>query len=209
MYSTVFWHTPGILCHSTSTHASRFMRGCRYPPEIGGEEGYAKCTSEVTRSGSEHCNLPRVCVDIWGVTLAMDPVEWISWIFVCKIVMCCHPPGGCWLSNTTKGWVSWKKWWLKVGRYAHLLNPFRKQLIKRFRSFQRHKICYSVTPITRKKSFQIILPSDVIIALRGTHGSRGIAETAYLFWFPRGATKCNLVTTREEELNCSLVNCLR
>ena len=123
MYSTVFWHTPGILCHSTSTHASRFMRGCRYPPEIGGEEGYAKCTSEVTRSGSEHCNLPRVCVDIWGVTLAMDPVEWISWIFVCKIVMCCHPPGGCWLSNTTKGWVSWKKWWLKVGRYAHLLNP--------------------------------------------------------------------------------------
>ena len=34
---------------------------------------------------------------------------------------------------------------------------------------------------TRKKSFQIILPSDAIIALRGTHGSRGIAETAYLF----------------------------
>ena len=62
-YSTVFWHTPGILCHSTSTHASRFKRGCRYPPEIGGE-GYAECTTEVTRSGSEHCNLPRVCVDI-------------------------------------------------------------------------------------------------------------------------------------------------
>ena len=69
-------------------------------------------------------------VDIWGITLAMDPVEWISWIFVCKIVMCCHPPGGCWLSNTTKGWVSWKKWWLKVGRYAHLLNPFRNSLSK-------------------------------------------------------------------------------
>ena len=64
--------------------------------------------------------------------------------------------------------------------------------------------------ITRKKSFQIILPSDVIIALRGTHGSRGIAETAYLFWFPRGATKCQLVTTtRRRELHCSLVNCLR
>ena len=71
-------------------------------------------------------------VDIWGITLAMDPVEWISWIFVCKIVMCCHPPGGCWLSNTTKGWVSWKKWWLKVGRYAHLLNPetaYQKMLV--------------------------------------------------------------------------------
>ena len=104
--------------------------------------------------------------------------------------MCCHPPGGCWLSNTTKGWVSWKKWWLKVGRYAHLLNPFRKQLIKRFRSFQRHKICYSVTPITRKKSFQIILPSDVIIALRGTHGSRGIAETAFFV----------LISTRNDKM---------
>ena len=29
-----------------------------------------------------------------------------------------------------------------------------------------------------------------------------------LFWFPRGATKCNLVATRRE-LHCSLVNCLR
>ena len=42
---------------------------------------------------------------------------------------------------------------------------------------------------TRKKGFQIILPSDasdVNIALCGTHGSRVIAVTAYLFLFSRG-----------------------
>ena len=112
MYPTAFWRAPGILCHITSTYASREDAATCQKLEVHvSAECYAECTSEMARSGSGHCILPRVCRYFWGITVAICPMEWIFWM---QIVMCCHPPGGCWLSNTTKGWVSWKKWWLKV-----------------------------------------------------------------------------------------------
>ena len=54
--------------------------------------------------------------------------------------------------------------------------------------------CVPAVLENKEKKFSNHTAFRCYYCLRGTHGSRGIAETAYLFWFPRGARKCNLVT---------------
>ena len=63
-------------------------------------------------------------------------------------------------------------------------NSFLFNLHFTYESWSVGHICVVKGNKNKEKSFQIILPSDVIIALRGTHGFRGIAETANLLWFP-------------------------